>query len=574
MKQAFTSLVDILLWRAKIQPGEIAFRFLPDGEFDEMTITYDELDRRARQTATQLQSSVMTGDRVLLLFPPGLDFIVAYLGCLYANVIAVPAYPPHPARIEITLPLTRRIIKDAGAVAVLLNKSLYDALISRPALHAELGYVRLLVPDNDAAHTAAEYWVKPETYSGNIAHLQYTSGSTSLPKGVMVSHNNLMHNLSLIEKCFRITRNDVGIFWLPPYHDMGLIGGILQPIYSGAPFTIMPHLMFLQRPFRWLQAISRYKATISGGPNFAYDLCTKKIKPEQRDQLDLSSWRLAFNGAEPVYHKSLDGFAAYFAPCGFQKSNFLPCYGLAESTLLVTSGLTGTIPTYLHVHNKEMKENRVCISPAPNEFTQTLVSSGFLNNEQHVRIVNPLTCIPTEPGEVGEIWLSGYSSAGGYWDKLSETVTVFKARMAHNPGETFLRTGDLGFIHKGELFVTGRIKDLIIVDGKNHYPQDIEKSVEESHPAIRTGGCAAFSIPCEGQEDVILVVETEHKTIASEVEIISAIRNSVSLIHGLYISDIVLAKPGSIPRTTSGKTKHFLCKQYYAEGRFNEIETT
>jgi acyl-CoA synthetase (AMP-forming)/AMP-acid ligase II len=420
----------------------------------------------------------------------------------------------------------------------------------------------------------AEQWQQPEIGSNDIAFLQYTSGSTSTPKGVVLSHGNLLRNLGLIEKCFGISKEDSGVIWLPPYHDMGLIGGILQPIYSGVPFTLMPPLMFLQRPLRWLQTISRFRATISGGPNFAYDLCIKKIKPEQREQLDLSSWVVAFNGAEPVYYKTLDQFADYFAPCGFRREAFVPCYGLAESTLLVAGGPKGRSPKLQHLLDKELKQNQVIFSCEKTKDTRTLVSNGRCNSDQKVKIVNGDTLIPCQPDEIGEIWVSGPSVASGYWNKPAETEFTFNAQLSDINQGSFLRTGDLGFLHEGELYITGRLKNLIISEGKNHYPHDIERTVESSHSAIRPGGCAVFSILNAKCEDIIIVAEVEHKLFVKTEEIIKAIREAVSVNHGLPIHDIKLTKPGDIPRTTSGKIRHFLCKKNYMASSLKEIETT
>jgi acyl-CoA synthetase (AMP-forming)/AMP-acid ligase II len=573
MTQIPTSLVDILQWRAANQPLRLAYRFLTDGEYEEELLSYEELDQRARSIGALLQSSVKPGDRVLLLFQPGLDFIVAYFGCLCAKVIAIPVYPPHPARIEITMPVIRRIAMDADVSVVLLNLSIYNAINKRDSARAAFGNMKLLVTDNNEPGYLAERWQQQEFNSNEIAFLQYTSGSTATPKGVMISHKNILSNLALIEKSFGITNEDHAIVWLPPYHDMGLIGGILQPIYSGIPITLMPHLMFLQRPLRWLQAISRFKAKISGGPNFAYELCIKKIKPEQRGSLDLSSWRLAFNGAEPIYHKSLDQFADYFAPCGFRKEAFLPCYGLAESTLFVVGGAKGKTPLVKNFLINGLVQNQVIDFPERSKDTQTLVSCGQINSEKKIRIVNIETNEPCPPDEIGEIWVNGNSVASGYWNKPEETEFTFGARLSNDNERRFLRTGDLGFLHEDELYVTGRLKNLIISEGKNHYSHDIERTVASSHPAIRPSGCAAFSIQNNGHEDIIIIVETEYKLSVNEEEIFKAIQEAVSVNHGLNVNDIKLIKPGSIPRTTSGKIKHFLCKQYYLEGTLKEIET-
>lgn len=565
-----TSMVDILQWRAKNQPHRLAFRYLTDGENDEVVLTYEDLDRRARSIGALLQSSSVAGDRALLLFPPGLDFIAAYFGCLYAKIIAVPSYPPHPARLERMLPIIRGIAANATPAIALLPFSLFDVIKSQNAIKAEFGNMKLLVTDNNEIDDWAEKWQQPEISGNDIAFLQYTSGSTTLPRGVMVSHNNLLHNLGLIEKFFGQSSESHAVIWLPPYHDMGLIGGILQPLYSGYPATLISHMMFLQRPFRWLQAISRFHATTSGGPNFAYDLCIRKIKPEQRDQLDLSRWEVAFNGAEQVYHKTLDQFADYFAPCGFRRDAFLPCYGLAEATLMVTGGPKTKPPVFQNLINCGLEKNQAIISPKKSEYTRTLVSCGQNKSDQKIMIVNAKTLTPCPADHIGEIWLSGPSVASGYWNKPSETELTFGARLSNSGDGPFLRTGDLGFLNDGELYITGRLKDLIIAEGHNHYANDIEKTVENSHPAIKPAGCAAFSINNAESERLIIIAEIEQKPGVETAEVETAIRKAVAVHHELHVDDIRLTRPGGIPRTTSGKIKHFLCKTNYIAGT-NEI---
>jgi acyl-CoA synthetase (AMP-forming)/AMP-acid ligase II len=355
---------------------------------------------------------------------------------------------------------------------------------------------------------------------------------------------------------------------------MGLIGGILQPLYSGIPVTLMPYMMFLQKPFRWLHTISRFHGTVSGGPNFAYDLCVKKITPEQREQLDLSQWEVAFNGAEPVYHKTLDQFAEYFAPCGFRHDAFLPCYGLAESTLLVSGGPKSKSLKKIHLLNSELQKNRVCISSDSNKDTRTVISCGNNQSDQKIKIVNPKTLKPCNSDEVGEIWVSGQSVAKGYWNKPLETDMTFGAQLSDSEGETYLRTGDLGFQKDGEYYITGRTKNLIIAEGKNHYPHDLERTVESSHPAILPGGSAVFSINNDGPERIIVIAEIKHKSYILEDEVIKTIRYAISVYHGLTIDDIRLTNPGAIPRTTSGKKRHFLCREYYIAGTLKEITLT
>jgi acyl-CoA synthetase (AMP-forming)/AMP-acid ligase II len=566
-----TSLVDVLLWRAEHEPHRLAYRFLADGEYNEVVLTYGDLDRRARSIGALLQASAKAGDRALLLFPPGLDFISAYFGCLYAKIIAVPVYPPHPARLERTLPIIRSITADAKPFVALLTSSLLDGLESKSAAKDVFGNTKMLVMDNVAGDDWVIKWQPPVIDRNDIAFLQYTSGSTTIPKGVIVSHGNLLHNLGFIQASMGLTSKTQAVFWLPPYHDMGLIGGILQSVYTGYVVNIIPHLMFLQRPMRWLQAITRFQATVSGGPNFAYDLCVRKIKPEQREQLDLSTWEVAFNGAEPVYHKTLDQFADYFAPCGFRREVFSPCYGLAEATLMVTGGSVPRSPVVQNLMHSGIEQNQVVLSPEKREDTRTLVSCGQNMSDQQIRIVNTDTLMPCAADQIGEIWVSGPSVASGYWNKSVETEFTFGARLSNSQEGPFLRTGDLGFLHEGELYITGRIKNLIISDGKNHYAHDIERAVEGSHPAIRTAGCAVFSINNAESEDIIVIVEMEHNVAVQAEEVKKAIRQAVSIHHDLHIDDIRLIHPGCIPRTTSGKTRHFLCKQKYLTGALKEI---
>ena len=573
MTQKPTSLVDILQWRAMNQPHQLAYQFLVDGEYDEVCLSYQELDQRARSIAALLQTSAQVGDRALLLYPPGLDFIVAYFGCLYAGIIAIPAYPPHPNRLEKTLPTILRIAADAKPSVALLNSTLFENINSQNAVRNKFGTIKLLVTDCDEVNDLNGKWQQPAIAGSDTAFLQYTSGSTSTPRGVMVSHNNLMHNLDLIEESFGLTSESQTVFWLPPYHDMGLIG-ILQSLYTGYPVTLMPHLMFLQRPFRWLQAISRFQATCSGGPNFAYDLCIRKVKPEQREQLDLSSLEVAFNGAEPIYNKTLEQFADYFSPCGFRRNSFLPCYGLAEATLMVVGAPKSRLPVTQNLMTSGLEQNQAIISPNKNEDTRTLVSCGKNMPHQKIRIVNAHTLALSPADQIGEIWVSGPCVASGYWNKPLESEFTFGARLSDFNEGPFLRTGDLGFLHDGELYITGRMKNLIISNGKNHYSHDIERTVEKSHPAIRLAGCAVFSISNSESEDIIVIAEIEHKITVKAEEVKKAIRQAVAIHHELHVDDIRLISPGGIPRTTSGKIKHYLCKTNYIAGSMNEIALT
>lgn len=574
MDQMPTSLIDILQKHAENQPQKLAYRFLTDGEEEEVDFTYEQLDQRARSIGALLQAYTKAGDRVLLLLPAGLDFIAAFFACIYAKVIAIPVPPPHPARLGKTLITSLRIASDAKPTVALISTSLFKAIEAKNDSKDQFKKIKLLVVDRNEMRDWTDKWQKPEIDEKDIAFLQYTSGSTSTPKGVMVSHGNLLHNMGVIEKSFGQTSKSETVIWLPPYHDMGLIGGILQPLYTGNTVSLIPHLLFLQRPIRWLKAISRFKATTSGGPNFAYDLCVRKIKPEQRDQLDLSHWEVAFNGAEPIIHKTLDQFADYFAPCGFRREAFSPCYGLAEATLMVVGGPKDQALVRKNLLKSGLAENKAIFTSEESSESKVVIGSGKNIGGQDIRIVDVENLSPCIPGQIGEIWLKGPSVASAYWNKPKATAATFGAYLSESEEGPFLRTGDFGFIHEGELFVTGRLKNLIIIDGKNHYSHDLERTVQRSHPAIRPTGCAVFSIEDSGRERVIVIAEVQHKGVSNRSEVIRAIRKAVAENHELHVYDVKLCFPASIPRTTSGKIRHFLCKENYLSSTLKEITST
>ena len=420
----FSTLVDLLRYRSLHQPAQLAFTFLQDGETESSSLTYQELDLSAQAIATQLQSFGAGGSLALLLYPPGLEFIAAFFGCLYAGVVAIPAYPP---RRNQNISRLQAIVASSEAAVALTTTSLLTNIRDQFAQNLELAALRWLATDNIASDQALD-WQEPTLSSETLAVLQYTSGSTGTPKGVMVSHGNLLHNSVLIHKCFGHTPNSRGVIWLPPYHDMGLIGGVLQPLYGGFPVTLMSPVDFLQKPFRWLQAISHYKATTSGGPNFAYELCVRKIKPEQRTTLDLSSWEVAFNGAEPVRAETLERFATAFEPCGFRREAFYPCYGMAETTLLVSGRLKAALPVIKTVQGDALEQNQVVLASGENDGVRRLVGCGQTLLEQQIVIAHPDTLTRCQPLEVGEIWVWGNSVAQGYWNHPEETQTTFRDR--------------------------------------------------------------------------------------------------------------------------------------------------
>jgi len=567
----YATLVDLLLWRSAHQRDRMAYRFLLDGEEAEATLTYGELDARARAVGALLQQAGAAGERALLIYPPGLDYIVAFLGCLYAGVTAVPAYPPNPARMNRTLPRLQAIARDARPAFALTHSFILGMLEGNLADAPELGTLRWLATDELAPELAAA-WRAPEIDGGTLAFLQYTSGSTSTPKGVELTHRNLLHNSALIHDCYEHTPDSHAVIWLPPYHDMGLIGGILQPLYGGFHGTLLSPLDFLQRPLRWLQAVSRYRGTTSGGPNFAFELCVRKTTPEQRAALDLSCWRVAFNGAEPIRAEVLERFTEAFAPSGFRHEAFYPCYGLAEGTLIASGGRVAEAPIVRHFDAEALARSRA-VPAREGGARRTLVGCGRTLGDQRIVIADPATGRRCADGEVGEIWIAGGSVARGYWGQSEASERTFRAVLAEGEGP-FLRTGDLGLLEQGELFVCGRLKDLVIIRGRNHYPQDIELTVERSHPALRPGCGAAFSIEVDGEERLAVVQEVERQAQPADSDAaIRAIRQALAEEHELQVHTVALIAPGSIPKTSSGKIQRHACKQELLAGTLQLVGT-
>jgi acyl-CoA synthetase (AMP-forming)/AMP-acid ligase II len=462
------------------------------------------------------------------------------------------------------------MVADAGVTLVL----------SQSGLHARKAMLELMIPEltgvpwvniDQVDDSAAEEWRDPIAASSAIALLQYTSGSTATPRGVMVTHANLLHNLALSARLAGYGSDSVSVSWLPVNHDMGLINGVMQGVYSGCPAIQMAPAAFLQRPARWLQAISRFGATHSGGPNFAYDLCARRVSDEDREGLDLSSWRLAYNASEPVRRSTMEHFMRVFGQCGFRWTSFRPGYGLAESTLVVTGDSAGSPPVF-HSPNHE----RVGSSDAVRRACAPWVSSGVSTGTMRIRIVDPVTLHIRPHGEVGEIWVAGESVALGYWNKPRDTAATFRAFIAGTNEGPFLRTGDLGCITNGHLFVTGRIKDVLIVRGVKHYPHDIEATAEQSHPALRPGCCASFALEREGEERVAMVAEIDPRFMsaaeaAAGTHAISAIRRAVADAHHVSLHAVALVPAGTLPKTTSGKLQRFLCRDGFLEGTLGAI---
>ena len=562
VNRKFGTWIDVLSWRSRYQASETAYTYLLDGESLEESLSYHELELRARAIAAMLQDMRCERERILLLFPPGLDYVAAFLGCLYAGAIAVPIYPPDPGRIERTLPRIQIIAHDAQVAAALTTSSILTFSDSLLNVAPELKSIRWLATDNIPTEVAGS-WRSPDISANSIAFLQYTSGSTGSPKGVQLTHANLLWNSSLIHQRFENTAESRAVIWLPPYHDMGLIGGILQPLYTGHRVILMSPIAFLQRPVRWLQAISRFRGTISGGPNFAYDLCERKTTLDEISKLDLRDWSVAFNGAEPIRRETIYRFAAKFEPCGFRREAFYPCYGLAEATLLVSGSVKGQGPVFRYFDQGALKNQCAAEVTDADLSAHPLVGCGRSNVAQRILIVAPDTLLELPPGRVGEIWISDPSVAQGYWNQPDETRRVFQAFLSDTGAGPFLRTGDLGFVHDGELFVTSRLKDLIIIRGINHYPQDVEVTAEESHPALRKGCGAAFSIDVNGEERLVIVQEVDSATCTESKEAMEAIRQAVAEKYQVQVFAIGLIKPRTIPKTSSGKIQRSACRQAF-----------
>ena len=558
-----STLVELLRGRAGHKPGGRAYTFLIDGEADEATLTYSALDREARAIGAMLQDQLAAGQRALLLYPPGLPYITAFFGCLYAGVVAVPAYPPRHHR---HLSRLHTVAADAQAVAVLTTAPALAKMRAGLAEVPGLAGLRWITTDGPGGGLW-ESWREPEITGETLAFLQYTSGSTAAPKGVMVSHANLLHNMGLIQAAFGLTGQSDIVSWLPLYHDMGLIGNLLQALYLGAPCTLLSPAAFLQRPLRWLQAISRHRAAFSGGPNFAYDLCVDRIAPEQRAGLDLSSWATAFNGAEPVRAETLERFARAFAPCGFRREACRPVYGLAEATLFVSGKLRGDAAP-AHSFQAAALERHQAIAAAPaDEARRVLVSCGQAPPGLRLVIADPELLVPCPPGQVGEIWVAGESVTQGYWNRGEETDHTFRAYLVITGEGPFLRTGDLGFIRDGELFVTGRLKDLLIIRGRNHYPQDIELTARRCHTALTSGMGAAFTFEVGGEERLVILLEVDrHLRSRQAGEVIAAVRQALAEDHDLEADSIVLVKTGGLRKTSSGKIQRHLCRQEFLSG--------
>ncbi|WP_186779026.1 type I polyketide synthase [Streptomyces salinarius] len=556
------TVVALLRHWARHRPDAVAFRFLHDADGASTSWTYRELDRRARAVAGRLRSEPARERSVLLLLPPGLDYIAAFFGCLYAGDIAVPAYPPDRARFGQSLPRLAAVARDSGARRVLTTRTIRDFVTTGADAAVEgLDGMRWLVTE-DLRDIEGDSWEAPEATADSLAFLQYTSGSTGTPKGVMVGHGNLVRNLRSIHLRLGHDRDSEMVSWLPPFHDMGLIGGILTPLYGGFPGHLMAPMTFVRHPLLWLQTMSRTGASTGVAPNFGFEHCLRRVKPEERDTLDLSRWRLALNGAEPIRPGTLDRFAEYFAPAGFDRTALLPCYGLAEATLMVT-GQRSDRPAVVRTFDAAALEAGAArLATDDDARTTRVVGCGTAVPDVDVVVVDEEARHRLPDGAVGEIWVGGPGVAHGYWNNPEATEATFGARLAEPAASPpWLRTGDLGFLHDGQLFVTGRTKDVVIVRGRNIYPQDIEQTAERVCPELRSGYGACFGVPTADGEGLALVYEYAGSAKTDPGAVLARLRAALAEEHQVSPHTVALTRRGSVPRTTSGKIQRQACRR-------------
>jgi acyl-CoA synthetase (AMP-forming)/AMP-acid ligase II len=568
------TLVYLLRQQAERYRDKVAFSFSYNGDDENKSqLTYRELDLQARAIAVGLQTQDAAGERVLVFCRPGLAAVAGYFGCLYAGAVAVPVHERLAPRLSSVVPDAQATFALAAPETPAKVKTAADTLV------ALIGGQPLRWCDTDADAADAERWVAPDVAAGTTAMIQYTSGSTAAPNGVVLSHGNLMHNVAATSPAWHRDDDTIAVWWLPQHHDMGLIGGILEMLYVGATTMLMSPSAFIQRPMRWLEAMSRHRATMTCAPNFAYNLCVERSTPAERAALDLSSLSVAMNGAEPVRADTMAAFAEAFAPAGFRPDAFLPVYGLAEATLLVSGGSekcsASPRPVVHHIDRAALETDRV-VDATPNSPTAvTLVGCGRPRGGQRIVIVDPETRRECGPDEVGEIWIAGPSVGQGYWGKPDETAQTFAASLADTGAGPFLRTGDLGFLRAGELFITGRCKDLVVIGGANYYPNDIEMTVQDCHPVLVSGRGAVFAIaPEQGGADQLVVAHEVDRDRISEAElheIVDGVQAAMSENHRIQADSVVLVQAMRIPTTSSGKIQRSACRQQFLDHTLDTV---
>ena len=559
------SFVHLLRERAERQGDQKACVFLAEGHIQQSTATFAELDRKARAIAAMLQELGCRGERTLLLYPTSIDYVQAFFACLYSNTIAVPAYPPRANR---KLERLQFLIEDAQPKFILTTSSILSGLqkmVDKMPLLKNIHWINT----DDFDLQRADDWKEEQIDTDAIAFLQYTSGSIAAPKGVMVSHGNLLYNQLVMKQAMEHDKHMIIASWLPLYHDMGLIGNLLAGIFNGVPCYLMSPADFIQNPINWLRAISTYRCTFSGGPNFAYDLCLRKAAlPEYLSELDLSSWRIAFNGSEPVRAHTITRFQETFARCGFRPEAIYPCYGLAEATLFVSGRNRANAPVSMMSFDKNaLAKQRAVIMANHNGNARQLVSCGSAWLEDTIRIVDPEAMTKCEDGQMGEVWFRSPAVAKGYWNNPKTTADVFNAHLAGNAEGPFLRTGDLGVVHNGEIYIGGRLKDVIIIGGSNHYPHDIEQTIEACHPSIRQGCTAAFAVEQDNEERLAIVAEVVRGqyTDSQMSELFETVRREIAREHEVDVYAGALVPPFTILKTSSGKIQRQATREAFVK---------
>jgi len=577
MKQ---SIVSIVQSHVATRPQQSAYSFMSNGEQIDSQLSYAGLDANARAIAANLQLNhgLKKGDRVVLLFVPGLDFIRAFHACIYAGFIAIPVNPPSSTGQSWANFIA--IVDNASAALILADATKQQFLVRQNVVHKTT--LKALVIDIATLDmTLGDRFAAVDSRPDDIAMLQYTSGSTGIPKGVMVTQANILHNMKLINEQVS-QHHTVGVSWLPVYHDMGLFGGVLQSAYVGGHHISMPPTAFLLKPVRWLRAIAEHGAAVSCAPNFAFDLCVDAIDDATAGTLDLSQWKVVASGAEPVLPPTLRRFGRKFFKCGFNPVGFVPCYGLAESTLLVCARKPdyNKPPTAIAVDKSALKQRRIELSDRESTAAKEFVSCGRPDANQ-IAIVDTDNLSAMPENRVGEIWIRGDSISPGYWNDPQRTADVFNASLTLHNGESFndyYRTGDLGFLHDGEIYIAGRLKDLIIVHGKNHFPGDLERTAQTAHDALMMDSGAVFSVDVEGIERIVIAQEikqarvrdfTSDATLADNV--IEAVKEAINRHHEVQVHGVMLVKPGRIFKTSSGKIRRSACRDAYVEQQFEQV---
>jgi acyl-CoA synthetase (AMP-forming)/AMP-acid ligase II len=564
-----STLGEVLIWQATHRPDKRVFLYLERGERETESLTFAQLHLRARAIAHALQDNELGGRRVILAYPSGLEYVAALFGCFYAGAIAIPvpvaSYGNSVARI-------RAIWSDAEAAAVLSVRSLIGGDAEQPNEIAGLqlpGVICIATDEILASGRIPDTGVHLPQHveARGLAFLQYTSGSTGNPRGVMLSHSNLIHNLRAATQALDSSDGDIMVNWLPLYHDMGLIGSVLHAVYAGFFCVLMPPFSFIQKPIRWLKAISRYRASISPAPCFAFGLCAQRYVPEHEAGLDLSSWRAAVCGGETIRPPLLEKFAETFRPAGFRRNALWAAYGLAEATLIAAASPLGTGLMTVSLPCTTSGQN----GDKSNSWRKERAYCGQICGEQRVEIVDPESCQRLQPGQVGEIWLQGQSVAAGYWNRVEETRATFQAKLTGEPDSgSWLRTGDLGFLSPDGLVVTGRRKEMILIRGENYDPLDLENVALDSHPSLSSGWAAVFSVDLDEGEAIVLVLERSAVRSIDVNLLVSTVVTAVNRQFGLTIYDLVLL-PGRVPRTTSGKIQRNLCKELYLAGELGAL---